>query len=1712
MYLEIRKIGFTSRGNPTMSSVSHTFGGVYYYHNSNIYTESGFSITSDPNTYVHQDVSSIYLQSENTGYDLTYNGTPLNYGTITWTADGDQIKTFDLTSFTINALQDSFAVRFSSVSHGVTVTSVWYTETSSDPSPQTIVLQPGMFDDISSFTVTVYNTSYPSALTQNLDLLGMTLDDVRGVPAAPTAPDLAAAGDTGASATDNLTNDNTPTFTGSGAVAGGTVWLYANGIEVGSATADASGNWTVTSVARPDGTYTFTARVENGPGNLGPTSAGLSVVVDTIAPAAPGIPDLIIPDDTGRSSTDNITSNTTPTFRGYDVDAEATVRLYADGVLVGTATADAWGNWFADSSALSEGDHVITARVVDKAGNESADSAPLHVTIDRTAPASPTAPDLTTASDVGFSGTDNITSDTTPTFTGTAEAGATVRLYANGAQVGTATADAAGTWTITSIAYSQGTYTFTARADDASGNVGPVSPGVSVTIDTAAPTIAITSNKSTLKAGETATITFTFSEDPGASFTWNGSSGDVLVTGGTLGALSGTGTIRTAIFTPAANTDSGTVSITVPSGSYADQAGNLGGAGTTPSLTFDTKPPAAPSAPDLDIASDTGSSSTDHLTKETTPTFSGTAEAWTTVRLYADGAQVGSTTADGSGKWSIIATALAAGSHTITARAVDAAGNLGPASGGMTVTIDTAAPATRIDSADLLSDTGVSGTDFVTRIAAQNIGGTLSAPLAAGEIVYVSLDNGSSWTAAVASVGGSTWSLAGVTLSGSNTLKIKVTDAAGNDGPVYAQTYVLDTVGPSSSASSAQFSSDTGPSSTDLVTNSAAQTISGTLSSDLAAGDTVYVSLDNGQSWAVAVMNGPRAWSLAGQTLAGSNTLKVKVTDLAGNDSAMYSAAYVLDTLAPSAPSAPDLSAGSDSGIFLDDNWTNVTSPTLTGTAEAGATITLYDGATVIGTGVATGGVWSIPISGLASGTYQITAIARDAAGNVSNASSPLVVTIDADAPIAIPANSTPADDVTNLAPDSNIILRFDSPVELGTGGSIILYNVTDGTVLETISYDSTSITGWGSAALTIDPSSPMPGGKTIAVRWSGSAFQDGAGNFVAANATNTFYNFTVKEDPQAPTATNLTQTVAFLEDGGPVTLGDIVITDPNSGETVTATLALSDPAAGSLSLGTYGAATSIFDAATGVWTVTGSVTDVNAALADVAFTPSSDWSQTVTIAARIRDAAGTGPTDGTIALSATPRNDAPVSGNGTVTLLEDSPYMFKAADFAFADPIDAPAPNAFLSIVIDAVPDQGTLTLNGGTVVAGQEISIADIVSGRLVFTPGTNESEAGSQYSGFTFRVRDNGGTANGGINTSTQYAMRIDVTAVNDAAIVAGDLIGWVNEDAVTSSSGILTVSDVELGEASFQPMADVRSSYGTFSFDHLTGQWTYLLDNSSPAMQALDSGEVRQETFTIKTVDGTEKVVTVFINGISDTIWLDLDNTISGGARHDSIFGGAGSDRLSGAAGNDRLDGGSGNDTVSGGSGSDRIYGGSGQDRISGGTGVDRAFGGSGHDRMSGDAGNDRLYGDTGNDSLSGGTGSDTIVGGSGRDTIKGGSGNDRIYGGAGADLLNGGAGSDAFVFNTKIGKGEVDTIQGFDPIEDMIVLDRAIFKNLGSSGKIGWNEFQWTGKANDADDRILYDFTTGMLSYDADGNGSGSAVKFAKLDPYLWLMPDNFRII
>ncbi|MEZ5902947.1 MAG: Ig-like domain-containing protein [Alphaproteobacteria bacterium] len=123
--------------------------------------------------------------------------------------------------------------------------------------------------------------------------------------------------------------------------------------------------------------------------------------------------------------------------------------------------------------------------------------------------------------------------------------------------------------------------------------------------------------------------------------------------------------------------------------------------------------------------------------------------------------------------------------------------------------------------------------------------------------------------------------------------------------------------------------------------------------------------------------------------------------------------------------------------------------------------------------------------------------------------------------------------------------------------------------------------------------------------------------------------------------------------------------------------------------------------------------------------------------------------------------NDAPSGTDVTLSTLEDTPLGFTAADFGFSDVNDAP--NNFNSIFISSLPTNGILELSGVAVTAGQEIAVADIPN--LFFTPALNDNGAG--YDNFTFQVRDDGGTPNGGEDTDqTPNTVTIDVVSVNDA----------------------------------------------------------------------------------------------------------------------------------------------------------------------------------------------------------------------------------------------------------------------------------------------------------------------------------------------------------
>ena len=510
-------------------------------------------------------------------------------------------------------------------------------------------------------------------------------------PATPGAPDLAGSSDKGASSTDNITNAATLSFSGVGAAGDSSstvrVFLDKNGNGIYDAGTDAAatatlanGSWTVSGLSTTgvsDGVYNVYAQVTSATGSLTSTaSSGLVVQIDK-APPGQTLSGLSLSVDSGVSDSDFITNTAAQT-----IGATLSGALAGGDVLYGSL--DGGSTWDDITSKVSgttvtwngvtlSGSDSLKLKVVDAAGNDGA-IASQDYTLDTGWPNPPAVLDMMSATDTGTSNTDNITTNTTPIFTGAAEAGATVTLYdTDGSTVLGVTTATGGVWSITSSTLSAGDHTLTAKATDAAGNISNASSPLTATIDTTAPTLVITSDVSTLKRSEAATITFTFSEDPGATF----ASDDVAVSGGVLGAISGSGLTRTATFTPTADMNSGTASITVAASGYVDVAGNSGGAGPTPSLTFDTLAPSAPSIPALTTGSDSGVLG-DGVTNIDTPTFTGTSEAGATVKLYdtEEPTLLGSAVADGSGNWTIVSSRLSIGAHTIIAKATDLAGNV----------------------------------------------------------------------------------------------------------------------------------------------------------------------------------------------------------------------------------------------------------------------------------------------------------------------------------------------------------------------------------------------------------------------------------------------------------------------------------------------------------------------------------------------------------------------------------------------------------------------------------------------------------------------------------------------------------------------------------------------------------------------------------------------------------------------------------------------------------------------------------------------------------------------------------------------------------------------------------------------------------------------------------------------------------------------------
>ena len=209
-------------------------------------------------------------------------------------------------------------------------------------------------------------------------------------------------------------------------------------------------------------------------------------------------------------------------------------------------------------------------------------------------------------------------------------------------------------------------------------------------------------------------------------------------------------------------------------------------------------------------------------------------------------------------------------------------------------------------------------------------------------------------------------------------------------------------------------------------------------------------------------------------------------------------------------------------------------------------------------------------------------------------------------------------------------------------------------------------------------------------------------------------------------------------------------------------------------------------------------------------------------------------PTPRTMSINVTAVNDAPVGANNTVTTAENAPYVFRATDFGFSDPLDTP-PNALLAVKLTTLPGAGALRLSGVALTSGQFVSSTDIAAGNLVFTPAAT----GAGYASFTFQVQDNGGSAAGGVDLDpTPRTMSINVTAVNDAPVNSAPAAQTTTQDTVlvfsAANGNSISIGDVDAGASSVQVM--LSASNGKLTLTGTTGlAFTLGTGNGDAAMR-------------------------------------------------------------------------------------------------------------------------------------------------------------------------------------------------------------------------------------------------------------------------------------
>ena len=325
---------------------------------------------------------------------------------------------------------------------------------------------------------------------------------------------------------------------------------------------------------------------------------------------------------------------------------------------------------------------------------------------------------------------------------------------------------------------------------------------------------------------------------------------------------------------------------------------------------------------------------------------------------------------------------------------------------------------------------------------------------------------------------------------------------------------------------------------------------------------------------------------------------------------------------------------------------------------------------------------------------------------------------------------------------------------------------------------------------------------------------------------SHTSFGITVEPVNDAPIVTNMNQVLSYVEGATSVDPDNIVITDidfagsvvptamgpvtiPNNDESITVNLTLNNTTTGNMTANSGNGET--YGQATGVWTVTGNLGQVNAALAAVAFVPYTNNDVNTTVTVHVEDAAGTGPADGTIELNVTPVNDAPtISDIPNMTTNEDTPV---SGSFTVSD-VETPPDQLILTGTsgnTTLVPDEN-IVFSGGSLLSSlaRSVSTTQDSNRTVTITPASGQSGTTT----ITVTVSD------GEIAVSDTFLLTVG--AVNDPPVISGLPDVTFNEDESTTLQLDQFVQDADHDSSQINWSAAILGGESTSSLDKTSSQ--------------------------------------------------------------------------------------------------------------------------------------------------------------------------------------------------------------------------------------------------------------------------------------------------